>query len=134
MTIHELLAIAAAIACIAFLLYAGFHKQRPQATAWIYPALMSAIFLGVSVFTGFREGPLGFWTHHAAAGWWGNQIWFDLLINASIAWVMMIQQAKRLGMNLLPWMILVIGTGGIGTLAMLARLLWLRNQALPHQN
>jgi disulfide bond formation protein DsbB len=128
MTIHELLAIAAAIACVAFLSYASFREHRSHTRAWIYPALGSAVFLGFSVFTVIREGPLGFWEHHAAGGWWGNQIWFDLLINASIAWVMMAQPAKRLGMNLPLWMLLVISTGGIGTLAMLARLQWLMSR------
>jgi hypothetical protein len=131
MTIHELLAIAAAIACVAFLVYASFRKHPTQTRVWIYPALVSAIFLVFSASTAIREGPLGFWAHHAAGGWWGNQIWFDLLINASIAWVMMAQSAKRLGMNLPLWMILVISTGGIGTLAMLARLLWLIDRSAP---
>ena len=48
---------------------------------------------------------------------------------ASIAWYLVLPQARKLGMSLPFWLLLIISTGSIGFLAMLARLLFLQNRA-----
>jgi hypothetical protein len=71
------------------------------------------------------EGPTGFWPVHSQTAW-GNQVWFDLLLSASVALAFMIPEARRQGMNPLPWTVLVMVTGSIGLLAMAARLSYLK--------
>jgi len=43
-----------------------------------------------------REAPLGFWVEHPRH-LWGNQIWFDLLLAAGVAWALLVPRARRLG-------------------------------------
>jgi hypothetical protein len=57
---------------------------------------------------------------------WGNQIWFDLLLAAGIGWFLIVPQAKVLNMRLSLWLVLIVSTGCIGFLAMVARMLYLR--------
>jgi hypothetical protein len=90
------------------------------------PATFSLVFLLFSVYTVITEGLLGFWTEHTSHSLWGNQIWFDLLIGLSIGWVLILPSAKALGMQVKLWLLLIFATGNIGFLAMLARLMWLR--------
>jgi hypothetical protein len=95
---------------------------------WLLPAALSLLFLLFSMQTIMTEGLFGFWTEHTR-NFWGNQIWLDLLLAAGIGWFLVVPQAKALGMRPLPWLVLVVCTGSIGFLAMMARLLYLREQA-----
>lgn len=70
---------------------------------------------------------LGFWTEHTR-NLWGNQIWFDLLLATGIGWFLVMPEAKSLGIRPLPWLLLIACTGSIGFLAMIARLLYLRER------
>jgi Terpene cyclase DEP1 len=92
---------------------------------WTVPAALSALFLVLSVRAVLDGGPLGFWPEHIRNPW-GNQIWVDLLLAVSIGWFFMVPKARSVGMRPYPWLVLVVATGSIGFLAMLARLLYLR--------
>jgi hypothetical protein len=95
---------------------------------WLGPGLLSVVFMLFSLAAVLHEGPLGFWTEHVR-NLWGNQIWFDLLLAIGTAWFLVLPQAKARGMRPGPWLLLIICTGSIGLLAMVARLLYLRDRA-----
>jgi hypothetical protein len=95
---------------------------------WLLPAALSLLFLLFSVQAIITEGLFGFWTEHTR-NLWSTQIWLDLLLAVSIGWFLVVPQAKAIGMRPLPWFILIVCTGSIGFLAMMARLLYLRENA-----
>lgn len=104
--------------------YAGGQRWKH---GWLFPAALSAAFLVFSAMAVVREGPLGFWDVHVK-GLWGNQVWFDLLLAAGVGWSSMWPQARAVGMRPLPWLLLVVLTGSVGLLAVLARLSYLEQQ------
>jgi hypothetical protein len=95
---------------------------------WLLPAALSLLFLLFSIQAIMTEGLFGFWIEHTR-NLWGSQIWLDLLLAVSIGWFLVVPQAKAIGMRPLPWFILIVCTGSIGFLAMMARLLYLRENA-----
>jgi hypothetical protein len=104
-------------------------KDRQQMkNSWLFPATLSLLFLLFSVKAIVSEGLLGFWTEHTR-NLWGNQIWFDLLLGVGIGWYLIVPQAKALGMRLYLWLALIVCTGCIGFLAMIARLLYLQERS-----
>jgi hypothetical protein len=119
------------VAAAAFLLYglvvATRGAETPIRNTWLVPAAASALFLGWSLYAIATEGLLGFWAEHTRNAW-GNQIWMDLLLGIAAAWALIVPEAKRLGMHPLPWLLFVASTGNIGLMAMLARLLFLRER------
>jgi hypothetical protein len=112
--------------CVSVALSDGGRRRN----AWLFPAALSAAFLAYSLLAIAAEGPLGFWTEHTR-NLWGNQIWLDLLLAVGIGWTFVAPQARALGMRLVPWLLLVLGTGCIGFTAMTARLLYLRERRAP---
>lgn len=123
--------LVAVLPVFAGILFVGFAlaNTRPAIMrhAWLVPACATALFFGFSVSAVVVEGPTGFWIDHTR-DLWGNQIWFDLLLSTSIGWALIVPQATAAGMRPLLWLPVVAGTGSIGFLAMLARLLYLREQ------
>jgi hypothetical protein len=95
---------------------------------WLFPAALSLLFLLCSIQAIMTEGLFGFWIEHTR-NLWGNQIWLDLLLAVGIGWFLVVPQAKAIGMRPLPWFVLIVCTGSIGFLAMMARLLYLRENA-----
>ena len=96
--------------------------------AWVFPACMSVLFLVWSLFAVLTEGPLGFWAEHTRNRW-GNQILFDLLLAAGIAWSVIVPRAKAQSMNVYLWLVFILCTGSIGLLATLSRLMLLEERA-----
>lgn len=107
-------------------LFASCIRAAPR--GWVGPALLGLVFLGFSLVAVVREGPTGFWPVHTA-NLWGNQVWFDLLLAAGVAWTLILPRARAAGMALPVWACLVLVSGSIGILAMLARLFWLERRA-----
>lgn len=95
---------------------------------WRVPAAASAVFLLFSLVTVVREGPVGFWALHTH-NLWGNQVWIDLLLAASVAFAALAPRARALGMRPVPWFILVMATGSVGLLALAARVLFLADRS-----
>ena len=121
MTFFEIAAWVVGLVTVAFLSFITFRKTRTKhVPPWIFPASLSALFCGWSVWSIMLEGPTGFWPVHTGSAW-GNQVWFDLLFAVAIAWWLILPTARALGMRVRLWLLLVIGTGCIGFLAMLAR-------------
>jgi len=123
----------AALCFVAYLAYALKHATaQPIAGRWVFPAALSAAFLMFSAYTVASEGPLGFLVEHTRT-LWSSQIWFDLLLGVSVALWWMVPPARSVGMRIPLWMVLVVATGNIGLLAMLARLWWLQDR-IAHEN
>ncbi|MGF1567514.1 MAG: hypothetical protein ACFCVD_05515 [Nodosilinea sp.] len=134
MTIPAFIPAIAAVLFVLFLLYASLKGEFRWKHMWVLPAVLSLLFLLLSLWAVVTEGAFGFWTEHTR-NLWGNQIWLDLLLAVGIAWVLIVPQARAFGMPLLPWLTLVLSTGCIGFLAMMARLLYLReNSGLSEQS
>lgn len=120
-----------AVAVVAFVLYSGcvaFDIRFLKNRLWILPAILSALFFIFSIHVIASEGLLGFWTEHVRT-LWGNQIWLDLLFAIGIGWFLVVPQAREYGMRPLPWLVFVICTGCIGFLAMISRLLYLKENS-----
>lgn len=100
-----------------------------SASAWAWPAAAALLFLMFSLGTVVLEGPLGFWVEHTR-NLWGNQVWLDLLLTMAVAWGFVWPHARRLGMSPWPWLMLIVCTGSVGLLALVARIGWLR-MSLP---
>lgn len=95
--------------------------------AWRVPAGLSLLFLLWSLAAAIVEGPLGFWPEHVR-NMWGNQIWFDLLLAAGVAYALLLPRARAVGMQPWLWLVLVVCSGSIGLLAAVARLLYLESR------
>ena len=126
MTLIQTTAGAGAIGLVAYLVLSVARGGVLQ-VSWLWPALASAAFLVYSLFTIATEGLFGFWFEHTES-LWGLQVWTDLLLAFGIAWTFMAPEARRLGMALSPWAIFLLCSGCIGILAMMARILWLRER------
>jgi TRAP-type uncharacterized transport system fused permease subunit len=118
-------AIAAGLFLI-FTIYIPAKDERRMSNSWVFPATLSLLFLLFSLKAIASEGLLGFWFEHTR-NLWGNQIWFDLLLGIGIGWYLIVPQAKSLGMRVYLWLVLIVCTGCIGFLAMIARLIYLRD-------
>lgn len=114
---------------IVFILYGVTQSLRtaPRASAWAAVTVLAALFFCFSLYAVATGGPLGFWTEHVRNAW-GNQIWFDLLLAASVAFAFLVPRARAVGMKPLPWFALIACTGSIGILAMAARCLFLERR------
>lgn len=102
---------------------------HPRRLAWWLPAVGAVGFLLVTIRAVVEGGPTGFWPEHTEHAW-GNQVWFDLVLAASVAWLALLPRARAAGMNAWAWLACIILSGSLGLLAMFARLLWLE-QAHP---
>lgn len=128
MPLIQILPIVAAITVVGISVMIAIHQSNaPVKTIWILPAILLCLFLGWTLFAVISEGPVGFWTEHTR-NLWGNQIWFDLLLAAGAAWALIAPRAKAQRMSLFPWLGLILATGSIGILAMVARLLFLEER------
>ena len=127
MSIHSYLAFFSGGLAVTYILFSALYSKQSKPLTWMFPAAISLLFLCFSVFSIIQEGPLGFWYEHTR-NFWGNQIWFDLLIAVGIGWTLLLPLAKELKMNLVIWAVIVLSTGCIGLSAMLARALYLKHR------
>lgn len=118
-----------ALTAVVFVVFLAIHVLRPATrVAWWLPALASVAFLGFSIHAVATEGPLGFWTEHVRNAW-GNQVWFDLLLSASVGWTALLPRARSAGMRPWVWAVALPLTGSVALLAMLARVLYLEGRS-----
>jgi hypothetical protein len=126
----QMLTLLPALATVGFLGFAlslMFRKETGPKNLWLLPAALSLLFALFSLDAVLSEGTLGFWTEHTR-NLWGNQIWFDLLLSIGIGWASLLPQAQALKMRPAPWLLFIVCTGSVGLLAMLARVLYLRQR------
>jgi uncharacterized membrane protein len=123
-----LLEIAPILAAVAALAYVFFTLSGPARPVWQVPAVLSAAFLLWTMATIAHEGLAAVWQNHTQ-NFWGNQVWFDLLLAVVIGWTLILPRARAQRMQVLPWLLLICATASIGTLAMLARVIYLEEKA-----
>jgi hypothetical protein len=123
MPITSILPGAAAGLFVLFLVVFAVRGGTPKGHSWVLPAAASALFLVFSLVTVVTQGPMGFWVEHTR-NLWGNQIWFDLLLAAAVAWAHVWPEARRLGMNPWLWILIIVCSGSIGLLALVALVKW----------
>jgi hypothetical protein len=87
-------------------------------------AVLSAGFAAFTAVQIAQEGVVGFYTNHTQ-NLTGLQVWWDLVMCTIIALFFIAPRARKVGMNVVPWALLVGCTASIGLLAMCARLFWL---------
>ena len=102
--------------------------RRQQIGSPAIAGVLSIAFGAFTVFTIAQEGIEQVIMNHTV-NFWGTQVWYDLIIAASIALFFIAPRARAVGMNLWPWAIFVALTASIGLLAMIARLFWLELQS-----
>lgn len=119
-------AIAGVVIVLAMFAYIVVAKpETGHALPFAMLAAGFAAFTGVQI---WQDGLVMFWTNHTA-NLTGTQVWWDLLISVSIALFLLAPRARKAGMNVPAWAILVALTASIGLLAMLARMFWLEHAA-----
>ncbi|MCU0789976.1 MAG: hypothetical protein MUE79_02810 [Nitratireductor sp.] len=124
MQMFELAAMAGAAGFVIFAISLALSSTSRRGT-WRLPAALCVAFVVFSAYAVATEGPTGFWPVHSQSAW-GNQVWFDLLLAGGVALAFLVPEARRQGMNPVPWTLLVILTGSIGLLAMTARIMHLK--------
>jgi hypothetical protein len=98
---------------------------------WLVPALGSLAFLVFSIVVATREGPFGFIVEHSRNGW-SAQITIDLVTSMLIAILFVAPVARRVGVRMAPWVVLILLTGSIGLLALVARVRYAQTkEAVP---
>jgi hypothetical protein len=90
----------------------------------IAAAMLAAGFGAFTAVQIGQEGVIGFYINHTQ-NLTGLQVWWDLVMCAMIALFFIVPRARKVGMNIVPWALLVACTASIGLLAMCARLFWL---------
>lgn len=118
------MALAGAIAFILFGIFSLRREGSGTGIDWKAPAFLSFLFFAYSAWTILNEGIFGFWVNHTS-NLWGLQVWFDLLLAASISWFALLPRMKKVGMNGPFWFVMVATSGSIGLLAALSRLSFL---------
>lgn len=91
-------------------------------------AMLCAGFAAYTAVQIWQEGVIMFWANHTA-NLTGIQVWWDLVMCATIALFFVAPRARAARMNVVPWALFVGCTASIGLLAMCARLFWLEHQA-----
>lgn len=122
--------VIAALAALAFVVTgSGVTRLRgPASQGWAVPAALSACFAAWTAYAISEGGLLGFWSEHTQNAW-QVQIWFDLLLAVGVAWYLLQSRMRLRGIPPLPWFALVVATGSIGLLVLLARLIYAERSA-----
>ena len=100
---------------------------KPTIGNWAIAAGLGAVFFAYTMVQIAQEGVVMFFTNHSA-NLTGIQVWWDLVMCVLIAFFFIAPRARKAGMNIIPWALLVGTTASIGLLAMCARLFWLESQ------
>ncbi|MEP3655981.1 MAG: hypothetical protein ABJO36_13890 [Litorimonas sp.] len=127
MTLLTLLPILAVIPVLIVTLAAMKTNGRMPKNAWMVAVFFCIALTAWTIPAVLSEGLLGFIPAHSQS-LWGNQVWFDLLMALTMAWVLILPRAKTLRMNLPLWLLFILCTGSIGFSAMLARMLFLEER------
>lgn len=120
MSLSEMTALAGfAVAALAMLLVAQ-TKERVAWPAWLVPAVAAVAFAGWTGLVAAQEGLAGFQAAVTGSPW-GLQVWLDRLMCAAAAFYLLQNRARAAGMKSEVWVLVVIATGAVGLLLMLAR-------------
>lgn len=124
------LGFAGFVAAAVIMLLVTQYKERVPGPTWLIPAVGFVLVAALSAMAIVMEGPEGLWFVHAESVW-GIQGWYDRLAAVTVAFYLIQNRARAAGMKSEIWVILVIFTGSLGLLPMLARMLHLERQGGP---
>ena len=125
MQTFDLFALAGMVIFALFTIGLLLRPTELRSQAWLLPATASGLFLAFTLYATLTEGLAALWTVHTLR-FWGNQVWFDLLLALAIGWTFLLPEARKLGMRTTFWLVSLFATGSIGLLAMYARILYLK--------
>lgn len=129
MPLFEFIAIAGLAVAAGVMLLITQTKHRVTWPGWVVPALAAIPLAAWTLYAFVAEGHAAFWPVPSSSVW-GLQIWYDRLMSVTAAFFLLQNRARAAGMKSEVWVILVIFTGSLGLLVMLARTLQLeRRQA-----
>ena len=120
-------AFAGFAAAVVAMLLVTQTKARVSWPAWLVPAAVLLPFTAFTVLAIIMEGVDGFWPV-LMGSYWGVQIWFDRLLSVTAAFFLLQNRARAVGMKSEVWVIIVIFTGSIGLLVMLAQTVYLERK------
>ena len=92
---------------------------------------LSVVLMGFGVLTGFAVAEVGYLgiLEAGIANWGALQIFVDLIILGSLAIGWMVIDARRVGLNPWPFVVLTLFLGSFGPLSYLLRRVWGSNRA-----
>ncbi|TVQ35988.1 MAG: hypothetical protein EA356_06390 [Geminicoccaceae bacterium] len=133
MSQFELIGLAGFAVAATVMLLVTQTKERVSWPGWLVPAVVVLPFAGLTGFAVVEEGLFGFWSM-IATSFWGLQLWFDRLVSVTVAFFLLQNRARAVGMKSEAWVLAVIFTGSIGLLLMVARTVDLeRRMARPQR-
>jgi hypothetical protein len=116
----EFLALAWFSVAVVAMLLVTQTKERVSWPVWLVPAAVFVPLTAWTILAIIKEGFLGFWPV-LMGSYWGVQVWFDRLMSVTAAFFLLQNRARAVGMKSEVWVVIVIFTGGIGLLIMLAQ-------------
>ena len=128
MSFYEWIALAAFAVAAGVMLLVTQTKARVSWPGWLVPAAVAAVLAAGAGVTVADAGLFGFGPLLTASPW-GLQLWVDRLACLTAAFFLLQNRARAAGMKSEVWVLVVIATGGIGLLAMLARTVQLERRA-----
>jgi hypothetical protein len=121
-----------ALACYAMaamvMLLVTQTKARVSWPGWLVPMSFAAPAVAWTCFAIAEQGLSGFWPVVTGSAW-GLQLWFDRLLCVSAAFFLLQNRARAIGMKSEVWVLVIIFSGGIGLMLMLARTVYLERHA-----
>jgi hypothetical protein len=123
----RLTAIAGLMIFIVAALMVTQTKERVGWPAWLIPVAIALAVAAGSVVAIAEEGPFGF-LPGPGASLWELVVWYNLLMALGAAFYLLQNRARAAGMKSEVWVLLVVFTGGVGLLLMLARTLQLERE------
>lgn len=123
----EFFAFAGFAVAVAAMLLVTQTKERVSWPAWLVPAAVLVPFTAWTVLAIIKEGVVGFWPV-LMGSYWGVQVWFDRLLSVAAAFFLLQNRARAVGMKSEVWVIVVIFSGSIGLLLMLAQTVYLERK------
>lgn len=124
----EVAALAGLVVAALAMLLVTQTKERVSWPGWLLPAAFAAIAAAWAVTAVVVQGADALWPL-VTGSHWGMQVWYDRLCSLAAAFFLLQNRARAVGMKSEAWVLLVIFTGSIGLLSMLARTLYLERRS-----
>jgi len=118
--VFQLAALVGLAAAVVTMLLVTQTKHRVSWPAWLVPAAALVTLAAWTILAVAGEGPAALWSVYTGS-LWGIQIWYERLMSVTAAFFLLQNRARAAGMKSEVWVLLVIFTGGLGLLLMLAQ-------------
>ncbi len=123
----QLAAILGLAAAVVAMLLVTQTKHRVSWPGWLVPAVACVLMATWTVLAIAVEGPTAFWSLYTES-LWGIQVWYDRLMSVTAAFFLLQNRARAAGLTSEVWVLLVIFTGSMGLLVMLAQTVYLERK------